>query len=82
MLAGVFGALAKYERSLIAERATAAREAAAARGKQTGRPKALTDDQARQLRTLRAGGESIADPCRTFGVSRATAYRVLDDEVA
>lgn len=82
MLAGVFGALAEYERSLIAERATAAREAAAARGKQTGRPKALTDDQARQLRTLHAGGESVADLCRSFGVSRATAYRVLGDQAA
>lgn len=82
MLAGVFGALAEYERSLINERATAAREAAAARGKQTGRPKSLTDDQARQLRTLHAGGESVADLCRSFGVSRATAYRVLGDELA
>ncbi len=33
---GVFGSLAEYERSLIAERSAAAREAARARGKQTG----------------------------------------------
>lgn len=80
MLAGIFASLAEYERTLIAERAEAAREAAAERGRQTGRPRALSDDQARQLRALRAGGESIADLCRSFKISRATAYRVLDTE--
>lgn len=78
MLVGIFGALAEYERTLINERATVAREAAAARGKQTGRPRALDVDQARQLRALHAGGESVADLCRSFTVSRATVYRVLD----
>ncbi len=78
MLAGIFAALAEYEVDLTAERAADARAAAAARGKQTGRPKALNDDQARQLRALHAGGESVADLCRSFKVSRATAYRVLD----
>jgi DNA invertase Pin-like site-specific DNA recombinase len=82
MLAGIFGALAEYEVDLTAERAADARSAAAARGKQTGRPKALTDDQARQLRSLHAGGESVADLCRSFKVSRATAYRVLEDVAA
>jgi len=79
MLAGIFAALAEYEVDLTAERAADARAAAAARGKQTGRPKALTDDQARQLRSLHAGGESVADLCRSFKVSRATVYRVLDE---
>ncbi len=79
MIAGIFGALAQYERVLINERASDARAAAKARGKQTGRPKALTDDQGRQLRALHAGGESVADLCRSFKVSRATAYRVLGE---
>lgn len=78
MLAGIFGALAEYEVDLTAERAADARAAAAARGKQTGRPRALSDDQARQLRALHVGGESVADLCRSFKVSRATVYRVLD----
>jgi hypothetical protein len=47
MLAGIFGALAEYEVELTSERASDARASTAARGKQTGRPKALTDDQAR-----------------------------------
>jgi len=77
MLAGIFASLAEYERELINERAAESRAAAKLRGKQTGRPPRLNKDQSRQLRTLHAGGESVADLCRSFNVSRATAYRVL-----
>lgn len=45
MVAGIFAALAEYERTLIDERTADARAAAKARGKQTGRPRALTADQ-------------------------------------
>jgi hypothetical protein len=66
MLAGCwpesFGSLAEYERELINERAADARAAAKARGKQTGRPSLLNDDQARQLRALHANGETVAEP--------------------
>lgn len=77
MLAGLFAALAGYERELMHERAAVAREAARARGRHTGRPAKLTTDQARQVRTLRTGGEPISDLVRSFGVSRATIYRAL-----
>lgn len=59
------------------ERAAAARQAARLRGRHTGRPPRLTATRAAQVRTLRAGGESIADLVRGFGVSRATIYRAL-----
>jgi DNA invertase Pin-like site-specific DNA recombinase len=78
MLAGIFASLAEYERELITERASDARAAASARGKQTGRPPRLDADQQRQLRSLHAAGESVADLCRSFKVSRATCYRVLE----
>jgi DNA invertase Pin-like site-specific DNA recombinase len=78
MLAGIFAALAEYERDLMHERAAAARAAARARGRHTGRPPRLSADQVRQLRALRAGGESITDLTRSFGVSRATVYRALN----
>jgi len=77
MLAGIFAALAEYERELIHERAAAARHAARLRGRHTGRPPRLTIDQVRQVRALREGGESINDLVRSFGVSRATIYRAL-----
>ena len=56
MLAGILAALAEYERSLIDERASAAREAARARGKQVGRPRVITPKQLRAARQMRAAG--------------------------
>jgi len=78
MLAGIFAALAEYERELMHERAAAARAAARARGRHTGRPPKLSAGQVRQVRALRAGGESIGELVAGFGVSRATVYRALD----
>lgn len=78
MLAGIFASLAENERDLMHERAAAAREAARLRGRHTGRPPKLTTDQARQVRSLRAGGEPISDLVRSFGVSRATIYRAIN----
>src|SRR5450759_1182787 len=82
MLAGIFAALAGYERELMHERAAAARQAARLRGRHTGRPPRLSAAQARQLRALRRNGESISELMRTFEVSRATVYRALQDPVA
>lgn len=77
MLAGIFASLAEYERELINERAADARAAAKARGQQTGRPPALSEDQARQLRSLHEAGESVVSLARTYKISRPTVYRVL-----
>lgn len=77
MIASIFAALAEYEVDLKAERAAAAREAAAERGLHTGRPKRLSDEQVAVARRMREAGESVATICRTFNVSRATFYRVV-----
>ncbi|MEY7972948.1 recombinase family protein [Saccharomonospora xinjiangensis] len=77
MVAGIFASLAEYERTLINERAADARAAAKARGKQTGRPRALTEEQVAFARRMRDAGESIATICETLKVSRATLYRHL-----
>jgi DNA invertase Pin-like site-specific DNA recombinase len=82
MLAGIFATLAAYERELMHERAAAARQAARLRGRHTGRPPRLTPTQARQLRALRRDGESIGELMRSFGVSRATVYRALQNPLA
>ncbi len=47
MLAGIFASLAGYERELMHERAAAARVAARARGRRTGRPPRLNAEPAR-----------------------------------
>jgi DNA invertase Pin-like site-specific DNA recombinase len=77
MLAGIFASLAEYERALIRERADAAREAARLRGKQTGRPRALSKDQVEQAWTLRAAGFGPTEIAKLVGCSRATVYRAL-----
>lgn len=77
MVMGIFGTLAEYERTLILERAEVARAAARARGKQTGRPKAMTADQLRTARLMKAQGESVPTICQTLKVARSTLYREL-----
>src|SRR3954447_941155 len=47
-----FGALAEFERDLIKERTNAGLEAARARGRRGGRPKALSPQQVKQLKSL------------------------------
>lgn len=71
----IFGALAEFERNLIRERTRAGLEAARARGRKGGRPKALSEKKRllavdlyhRKLHT-------INDICRTVGISKPTLY--------
>lgn len=77
MMAAIFAALSEYEVDLKAERAAAAREAAAARGRHTGRPRSLTGDQVSLARRMRESGESVGTIAETLRVSRATLYRAL-----
>jgi DNA invertase Pin-like site-specific DNA recombinase len=82
MVMGIFGSLAEYERTLIAERSAAAREAARARGRQTGRPHALDADQVALARRMRDAGESVATIRGVLKVGRSTLYRLLAEDTA
>ena len=77
----VFGALAQFERDLIRERTKAGLTAARARGKQGGRPKALSRIDPKKLETARRMAQDPATPisqiCEFLGVSRWTVYRYL-----
>ena len=77
MLAGIFASMAEYERALIFERAEAARDAARARGRQTGRPKSMDADKIETARALLASGISRVQVAKRVGVSRATLYREI-----
>jgi DNA invertase Pin-like site-specific DNA recombinase len=79
MVAGIFASLAEYERELIHERAAVARQAARARGRQTGRPRALSVEQVRLARRMREAGESVSTICATLRVARSTLYRAFTD---
>ena len=78
LMAGIFGALAQYERKLIAERASDRRAAARARGEHVGRKPILEASQIAHAKALHDGGESMVSVARTLKVSRATLYRSLD----
>lgn len=80
MLAGIFASMAEYERALILERAEAARDAARARGRQTGRPKSMDADKIETARALLASGISRVQVSKRLGVSRAALYREIPAE--
>jgi DNA invertase Pin-like site-specific DNA recombinase len=74
----IFGALAEFERNLIRERTKAGLEAARARGRKGGRPKALDAAQrflAVDLYDRRK--HSVEEICRTLGISKPTLYAYI-----
>jgi DNA invertase Pin-like site-specific DNA recombinase len=81
MVAGVLASLAELELELGKERRTASRDARRARGQSIGRPKALSVEKVALARRMHGSGESAATIAAALGVSRATVYRVLSDDV-
>src|SRR6476620_435581 len=83
MMIGVLGSLAEYDRELIKERTALKREASRANGTKFGRPRKVDDaDHIATARRMKADGHTAKDIAKYLGVSRATLYRYLDDEVA
>ena len=75
----IFGALAEFERDIILERTNAGLQAARARGRLGGRPKALTDKKRSMAQALYSEkSNSIADIYKTLNISRATLYRYIE----
>lgn len=77
----IFGALAEFERDIVRERTNAGLQAARARGRLGGRPKAKTLDTPKKIalaQSLYANkNNTISEICKTLNVSRATLYRYL-----
>ena len=73
----MMGVIAQMEREIKAERATAGREAAKARGKTGGRPR--TDaHQLEQARILyQNSDQSAAQVCQIFRFSRRTLFNYM-----
>ena len=74
----VFGAMAEFERNIMQERTRAGLIAARARGRSSGRPKAL-DPQRRELavKLYVDRVHSVKKICRIMGVSKPTLYCYL-----
>ncbi|MVF24246.1 recombinase family protein [Methylocaldum sp. BRCS4] len=73
----IFGALATFERSLIQERTRAGLEAARARGRVGGRPRAMSADDLRVAKALLEQKFTGIEVAKRLGVSRATLYKRL-----
>ncbi len=72
----VFASIAQFERERIAERTREGLEAARARGRVGGRPRALTAAQRDEVRRMRDGeGRSVGEIARLFMVSEQTVRR-------
>ncbi len=69
------GAVAEFERAIIAERVKAGMQAAKRRGKHCGRPKAKVD--LFLARKLRIEGKSLRETASVIGTSYATLSRLL-----
>lgn len=77
LLFHVFGALAQYERELIAERVKAGLAAARQRGRIGGRPRAISVEKIKAITESLNNGMSKAAICRTFDVKRTTLVETL-----
>lgn len=74
----IFGALAEFERDIIRERTNAGLQAARARGRLGGRPKALnTKKQSIAQALYEDKNNTIDEICKTLNISRATLYRYV-----
>lgn len=75
----IFGALAEFERNLIRERTQAGLQAARARGRQGGRPKALSKDkQALVLKLYDEKKQTVMQICKMMGISKPTLYKYIE----
>ncbi len=73
----IISAIAELERSLIIERVRAGMRRARLEGKHVGRPR-LQLDHAEILRQ-HAAGSPVGELAKTFGASRATIHRILQE---
>ena len=77
----IFGALAEFERDIIRERTNAGLQAARARGRLGGRPRALNSSKKIAMAQALYADKtnSVSDICKTLNISRATLYRYVKD---
>src|SRR5213082_3897559 len=78
----IFGALAEFERDIIRERTNAGLQAARARGRLGGRPKAKTLNTSKKVAMAQSlydnKNNTIDEICKTLDISRSTLYRYIN----
>ena len=80
LLFHIFGALAEFERNLIRERTQAGLQAARARGRKGGRPKALNaEKRALAVKLYDQEEYTVKQVCEMMGVSKPTLYKYIKE---
>jgi len=83
LLFSMCAAFSEMERTLITERVKAGLYAAHDKGRKGGRPKALTTDKLKTLKSLMQSGEfSVTKICIMAGISRSVYYRAITGGLA
>lgn len=81
LLFSMCAAFSETERELIKERVKAGLEAAHSKGRKGGRPKALTSDKLKKLKTFSKSKEfSVTEICSMLKISRSVYYRTITAE--
>lgn len=79
LLFTIFAGLSQFERDLIRQRTKSGLEAARARGRKGGRPKAASGKLETALKMYDSKLHTIAEITTATGISRATLYRAIDE---
>src|SRR2546423_12208342 len=81
LIFNIFASLAEFERDLIRERTKAGLQAARARGRTGGRPKAQDPNKPKKVAMTQSlydnKNNTIDEICKTLNISRATLYRYI-----
>lgn len=83
LMVTIMSGLAEFERDLLIERTREGLAAARARGREGGRPRSISTKKRELLRKLvREDQMGVEDAGRELGISRAHAYRILNEATA
>lgn len=74
----ILAAFAEFERNINHERTMEGLNTAWSNGKVSGRPPALSPEQARSVPILVKGGLTVTEVAKSLGVDRRTIYRTLE----
>lgn len=82
LLFNMLGAIAQFETEIRSERQMDGIQKAKAQGVQFGAQRKLTDEQIIELRQRRENGELIRQLMKDYGISKATVYRYLVNNIS
>jgi DNA invertase Pin-like site-specific DNA recombinase len=80
LLFTMIGAIAEFENDLRRDRQSAGVALAREKGVRFGRRRCLSEGEVHDLRARRSGGTQITELMKTYGISKASAYRYLTQD--